>query len=50
MEQTKFQINVQNKMCQLIEKYITALERNTAFGIKQKIENYKGYYTLLTKS
>ena len=49
-EQTKFQINVQNKMCQLIEKYITALERNTAFGIKQKIENYKGYYTLLTKS
>ena len=48
-EETKFQINVQSKMCQLIEKYITSLERNTAFGIKQKIENYKGYYTLLTK-
>ena len=37
-EETKFEANVQNKMYQLIEKYITCLERNTGFGIQQKIQ------------
>ena len=47
-EETKFETNVQNKMYQLIEKYITCLERNTGFGIQQKIQKYKGYYNLLS--
>lgn len=48
-EETKFQINVQNKMLQLIEKFIGMLETNKMFQ-GNKTEKLKNYFIQLTKN
>ena len=49
-EKTNFSTNVTNKMFELIQKYIGNLSKNTAFGIKDKIEKYKKYFQNLIDS
>ena len=49
-QKTSFAVNVTNKMFELIQKYIEALSKNTAFGIKDKIQTYKKYFQKLSDS
>jgi hypothetical protein len=49
-QKTSFAVNVTNKMFELIQKYIEALSKNTAFGIKDKIQKYKKYFQKLSDS
>ena len=49
-QKTTFAVNVTNKMFELIQKYIEGLSKNTAFGIKDKIQKYKKYFQKLQDS
>ena len=49
-QKTSFAVTVTNKMFELIQKYIEALSKNTAFGIKDKIQKYKKYFQKLSDS
>ena len=49
-QRTTFAVNVTNKMFELIMKYIEGLSKNTAFGIKDKIQKYKKYFQKLQDS
>ena len=49
-QKTSFAVKVTNKMFELIQKYIEALSKNTAFGIKDKIQKYKKYFQKLSDS
>ena len=49
-QKTSFCKNVTSKMYELIQKYIEALSKNNAFGIKDKIQKYKKYFQKLYDS
>jgi predicted RNA-binding protein len=49
-QKTSFAVSVTNKMFELIQKYIEGLSKNTAFGIKDKIQKYKKYFQKLQDS
>jgi hypothetical protein len=49
-QKTTFAVNVTNKMFELIMKYIEGLSKNTAIGIKEKIQKYKKYFQKLQDS
>ena len=49
-QKTSFCQNVTSKMYELIQKYIEALSKNNAFGIKDKIQKYKKYFQKLYDS
>ena len=49
-QKTNFAVNVTNKMFELIMKYIEGLSKNTAIGIKDKIQKYKKYFQKLQDS
>ena len=49
-QKTNFAVNVTNKIFELIMKYIEGLSKNTAIGIKDKIQKYKKYFQKLQDS